>query len=43
MTGVTGALDWSTFLQLGTTVLVTVAWVCAAVAARAPRPLLTLV
>ncbi|MFD6953312.1 hypothetical protein A6A08_19585 [Nocardiopsis sp. TSRI0078] len=43
ITGLTEALDWSPFLQLGTTVLITVAWVAAVVVARAPRPLLTLV
>jgi hypothetical protein len=43
ITGVTGTLDWSPWLQLGVTAAVTVAWVAAVVVARAPRPLLTLV
>ncbi|WP_017570256.1 hypothetical protein [Nocardiopsis halotolerans] len=43
VTGVTEALDWSPFLQLGTTALITVAWVTAVVVAHVPRPLLTLV
>jgi hypothetical protein len=43
ITGVTEKLGWSPFLQLGTTVLITVAWVAAVVVARVPRPLLTLV
>jgi len=43
VTGVAEALDWSPFLQLGTTVLITVAWVGAVLVARVPRPLLTLV
>ncbi|WP_159943380.1 MULTISPECIES: hypothetical protein [unclassified Nocardiopsis] len=43
ITGVSESLDAGPVLPVGTTLLITAAWVLAAVLARVPRPVLTLV
>ncbi|MFI6576930.1 hypothetical protein ACIBFB_14105 [Nocardiopsis sp. NPDC050513] len=43
VTGLMDALSWGPFLQVALAAVITLVWVLAVVAARAPRPLLTLV